>query len=244
MIQNGMSLVPVNVEQRAAMQAIADVERKRARGGHLAEFPYAHAYFRHLRGSKRISIKEFRLFAPVLTDRELRGNKTAWLQAIDTLIESRGICCWLPLPESAGRGIFPKVAFQREERQRHHDERLAIKYSRQHRREGSQKERAYQALLAQAEIELAFHTPETVGSWCSRWSRADLHQYDFEHLFFLWSERFPSLGKLERWAFQGESFWVVLGEVNALVKEASASQQGMERWMIPNKLIHRTTEAA
>nr|ULG20166.1 plasmid SOS inhibition protein A [Yersinia frederiksenii] len=59
MIQNGMSLVPVNVEQRAAMQAIAEVERKRARGGHLAEFPYAYAYFRHLRGVSVSRLKNF-----------------------------------------------------------------------------------------------------------------------------------------------------------------------------------------
>ncbi|MFS7282062.1 plasmid SOS inhibition protein A [Serratia proteamaculans] len=243
MILNCMSLVPANSYHRAAMLAIADVERKRARGGHLAEFPYAHAYFRHLKGSKRISIKELRLFAPVLTDRELRGNKTAWLQAIDTLVESRGICCWLPLAENAGRTIFPEVAFQREERQRQHDELLMIKYSRQHRRERSQKERLYQAHVGQAEIELAFHTPETVGSWCSHWSRAEISQYDLEHMLFRWIERFPSLGKLDRWAFQREPFWIVLAEINALAKEAPMSQQTMERWMVPNKLTHRTETA-
>ncbi len=44
------------------------------------------------------------------------------------------------------------------------------KYSRQQAREAEQKARAYQALVAQAEIELAFHSPETVGSWHARWS--------------------------------------------------------------------------
>ena len=36
--------------------------------------------------------------------------------------------------------------------------------------EAEQKARAYRALVAQAEIELAFHSPETVGSWHARWS--------------------------------------------------------------------------
>ncbi|MBJ9324996.1 plasmid SOS inhibition protein A [Citrobacter freundii] len=65
------------------------------------------------------------------------------------------------------------------------------KYSRQRRREACQREMEYQALAGQAEIELTFHTPETVSRWRSRWSGTELRQYDLEDMFWRWSERFP-----------------------------------------------------
>ncbi len=62
------------------------------------------------------------------------------------------------------------------------------KYSRQPAREAEQKARAYQALVAQAEIELAFHSPERVGSWHARWSDR-VAEHDLETLFWQWGER-------------------------------------------------------
>lgn len=52
MIPSHLALVPENPARRAAMLAIADVENKRTRDCSLPEYPYAHAFFRYLRGRK------------------------------------------------------------------------------------------------------------------------------------------------------------------------------------------------
>lgn len=57
MIPANLSLVPLSHERRAAMEAIAEVEKKYERGVHIAEFAYAHAFFRILNGSKRVTVK-------------------------------------------------------------------------------------------------------------------------------------------------------------------------------------------
>jgi hypothetical protein len=234
-----LSLVPQSPERRAAMQAIGEVEKKLARGAHLPEYPYARAFFRYFRGCKRITVRELNYFAPVLSAQELRGSKESWLSAIDTLIESRGACCYLPLPACAGQSLFPEVRFQQTERVRRHDELRDEKYSRQRHKELCQRERTYQALAGQAEIELAFHTPQTVSCWSSRWAGSALHQYDIEDMFWRWSERFPSLAELDRDEFRGEPFWCVTREAGQLAGEAHASVIQLERWMVPNKLMLR-----
>ncbi|SUG35906.1 PsiA protein [Salmonella enterica subsp. arizonae] len=58
MIPANLSLIPLSHERRAAMQAIAEVEKKYERGVHIAEFAYAHAFFRILNGSKRVTVKD------------------------------------------------------------------------------------------------------------------------------------------------------------------------------------------
>lgn len=237
MIPMTLSLVPQSPERRAAMQAIGEVDRKLARGAHLPEYPYARAFFRYLKGCKRITVRELNLFAPVLTAQELRGSKDSWMNAIDTLIESRGACCYLLLPAGAGQGLFPEVRFQQTERVRRQDELRDEKYSRQRRKEWCQRERAYQALAGQAEIELAFHTPDTASSWSTRWS--ELYQHDIEDMFWRWGERFPSLAELDRDEFCGEPFWCVTREAGLLAADAPESVRLMERWMVPNKLMCR-----
>lgn len=112
MIPANLSLIPLSHERRAAMQAIAEVEKKYERGVHIAEFAYAHAFFRILNGSKRVTVKDIGWFSPGLTAQNLRGKKQDWLAAIDRLIESRGACCWLPLSVTDGWRLFPETKFQ------------------------------------------------------------------------------------------------------------------------------------
>ncbi|MEB6855196.1 plasmid SOS inhibition protein A [Escherichia coli] len=240
MIPSHLSLVPFSPERRAAMEAIAEVERRRSRGAVSSMYPYASAFFRRLTGSTRITIREIHHFAPVLTARELRGCRDSWLSAIDALIESRGTCCWLPLPFGAGQRLFPEVRFQQTERVRRQDELRDEKYTRQRRKEACLQERAYQALAGQAEIELAFHTPETVSSWSARWSGTELRQYELEEMFWRWSERFPSLAPMERWMMANQPFWSVMVESDALARECLEPVRQLERWMVPNKLTHRS----
>lgn len=239
MIPANLSLVPFSPERRAAMEAIAEVERRRSRGAVSTVYPYASAFFRRLSGSTRITLREINFFAPVLKAHELRGSRDNWLSAIDALIESRGTCCWLPLPASAGQRLFPEVAFQQTERVRCQDALRDEKYTRQRHKERCQRERAYQALAGQAEIELAFHTPETVSSWSARWSGTELRQYDLEEMFWRWSERFPSLSALERDEFAREPLWSMVFEAGLLTEEASVPVRQLEHWMEPNKLTFR-----
>ncbi|WP_230354306.1 plasmid SOS inhibition protein A [Lelliottia sp. WAP21] len=240
MIPANLSLVPLSHERRAAMQAIGEIEKKLARGAHVPEYPYARAFFRYFRGCKRITVRELNYFAPVLTAQELRGSKESWLSAIDTLIESRGACCYLPLPAGASQNLFPEVRFQQTERLRRQDELRDEKYSRQRQKAQCQYERAYQALAGQAEIELAFHTPETVSSWSARWSGTELRQYDLEEMFWRWSERFPSLAPMERWMMANQPFWAVMIETDALAQESPGTVRQLELWMVPNKLTARS----
>ncbi|EMW69070.1 psiA family protein [Escherichia coli 2747800] len=236
MIPANMSLVPQSHERRAAMQAIAEVEAKYERGTHIAEYPYARTFFRILNGSKHVTVQDIGWVCPGLTAQDLRGKKQDWLTAIDRLIESRGACCWLPLSVSDGWRLFPETKFQISERRRRQSELNDEKSSRQRRREACQREMAYQALAGQAEIELAFHTPETVSSWSARWSGTELRQYDLEDMFWRWSERFPSLAAIERHEWQNIPFWRVILETGIAVKDAGHAVREMERWMVPNKL--------
>ena len=176
------ALVPLSTEQQAAWQAVAETEKRRHQGNTLAEYPYAGAFFRCLNGSRRISLSDLRFFMPSLTAEELHGNRLQWLYAIDVLIETQGEVCLLPLPGDAAERLFPSVRFRVRERSRHKSALVMQKYSRQQAREAEQKARAYQALVAQAEIELAFHSPETVGSWYARWSDR-VAEHDLETLF-------------------------------------------------------------
>ncbi len=171
---------------------MAETEKRRHQGNTLAEYPYAGAFFCCLNGSRRISLSDLRFFMPSLTAEELHGNRLQWLYAIDVLIETQGEVCLLPLPGDAAERLFPSVRFRVRERSRHKSALVMQKYSRQQAREAEQKARAYQALVAQAEIELAFHSPETVGSWHARWSDR-VAEHDLETLFWQWGERFPSL---------------------------------------------------
>ncbi len=153
------ALVPLSTEQQAAWRAVAETEKRRHQGNTLAEYPYAGAFFRCLNGSRRISLSDLRFFMPSLTAEELRGNRSQWLYAVDVLIETQGEVCLLPLPGDAAEQLFPSVRFRVRERSRHKSALVMQKYSRQQAREAEQKTRAYQALVAQAEIELAFHSP-------------------------------------------------------------------------------------
>ncbi|MDQ9369596.1 plasmid SOS inhibition protein A, partial [Escherichia coli] len=142
-------------------------------------------------------------------------------------IETQGEVCLLPLPGDAAERLFPSVRFRVRERSRHKSALVMQKYSRQQAREAEQKARAYQALVAQAEIELAFHSPETVGSWYARWSDR-VAEHDLETLFWQWGERFPSLAGMERWQWQDMPFWQVIAEAGMAARVVGHAVREMD----------------
>ncbi|EFP3680591.1 plasmid SOS inhibition protein A [Salmonella enterica] len=230
------ALVPLSQVCQAALKAATETENRCQRGRRLAVYPYATAFFRFLSGRRRVSLDELRLFSPTLTADALRGSRSQWLNAVDMLIESRGEICCLPLPSDAGDRLFPSVRFRAGERDRQKMLLKEQKYSRQLHREAVSRARTYQARVGQAEIELAFHTPATVGIWLSRWSGSDVPDYELESLFWRWSERFPSLAGFERGLWQDVPLWRVVHEAGLSGREASAHVRELERWMVPNKL--------
>lgn len=235
MSARSQALVPLSTEQQAAWRAVAETEKRRHQGNTLAEYPYACAFFRCLNGSRRISLSDLRFFMPSLTAEELHGNRLQWLYAIDVLIETQGEVCLLPLPGDAAERLFPSVRFRVRERSRHKSALVMQKYSRQQAREAEQKARAYQALVAQAEIELAFHSPETVGSWHARWSDR-VAEHDLETIFWGWCGRFPSLSSFDRFFWQEEPLWRLIFEAGEAGRGAPVQVRALEQWMIPNKL--------
>jgi hypothetical protein len=243
MIPNHLALVPLHEGRRAALRAIGEVENCLAQGKRLPEYAWARAFFRHLMGSKRITLKEIHYFASTLTEQELRGRKDNWIRSIDTLIESRGTCCYLPLCSSAANDLFPETLFKTDDRYKKQQELKDLKYTRQYSKEQVRAKLAYQALVGQAETELAFQTPETVKSWSSRWRQTEIRGNDLDDMFFRWSERFPSLATLERWHWDNEPHWALMYEVQALAKEAPEPVKSLERWMVPNKLCNHPMRA-
>lgn len=228
------ALLPLRRERHAALQAIAEVESRLLRGRLLADNPYACAFFRCLNGSRRVSLADLRLFSPSLKAEALRGNRSQWLAAVDLLISSQGEHCCLPLPCDAAEHLFPAVRFRADERRRQKAELKVQRYSQQMARESETCRRAHQALKAQAEIDLAFHSPETAGSWLSRWS-GYLEDYELESLLMRWSRRFPSLADLNVWP--GDPLWRRVREVTLAGTVAPATVRALERWMVPNKLM-------
>ncbi|MDF7788079.1 plasmid SOS inhibition protein A [Pantoea stewartii] len=157
--------------------------------------------------SKRVTLKEVHVFCPWLQESDFRGRKQSWLKAIDELIVSAGEHCPLPLSGYEVWDIFPEKSFQQTERQRMKTALREEKYSNQITRQDHDQERAYLAPKAQAETELVFHSPETVGSWVSRWSDSQVNHYALEGMFHRWSEHFPSMKQLDRWTLKGEPLW-------------------------------------
>ena len=109
------------------------------------------------------------------------------------------------------------------------------KYSRQREREAERRELEYQTCFAQAQIDLAFHTPATVGSWLSRWSGV-VEEHDLETIFWGWCGRFPSLSSFDRFFWQEEPLWRLIFEAGEAGRGAPVQVRALEQWMIPNKL--------
>jgi len=236
MIPSHLSVIPFSPLQRAAMQAIAVVEKHRNTRRHHGEFPYARAFFRAMDGSRNITLKSFRRFAPVLSAAEFRGSRGQWLEALDTLIESRGACCCLPLPMNAGAELFPSVAFRAGERHASQYMLRSRQYERIARRESVQGRRRREALRGQAAIELAFQTPESLGAWRAHHEEQGVCESDLEDMLWQWVARHPSLQKLERWQSEGQPLWAQIGDITYAASQRGALACGLDIWLTPNKL--------
>ncbi|EJK1259022.1 plasmid SOS inhibition protein A [Salmonella enterica] len=239
MIPSHLSLVTQLPEREAAVRAIIHVEEYRgsARRPARQPYPYARAFFRFLTGSSKISGRAINQVRGVYWYKEDKIPLARYEEAFDTLIRSRGRYCHLPLDTSMVNYLFPEQAFSIRERQANRDRREAHQYSRQYARSERERQERYNNKAGQAEIDLAFQTPETIRTWFERWSQQDIRDYDLERMLWAWTDRSPALAHLVR-SYYRSSHEIVL-DVHHVAKASTPEQQALERWMVPNKITLR-----
>lgn len=239
MIPNHLSLVPLLPERGAAISAILYVEEttKKASlsGDHL--YPYARAFMRFMFGRSTISGRLLNKIRGVYWLKTGKIPLARYEEALDDLICSRGKRCYPPLDKDMVTYLFPEQAFSASERQENHEQRGDVLYSRQEARREREREDKYHNLVGQAEIDLAFQTPETVRTWYAHWSQQDIHDFDLERIIWSWTERCPTLAHLVRDYYQ--SALEVILDVHDAGVASTPDQQELERWMVPNKITLR-----
>lgn len=233
MIPRHLSLVPVNPFQLAALQAIIEVEERRQRG----QYPYAVALLKQLRGGKagRITASDVSRAAANYCPKGRGGEpKDRYLAALNTLVESRGNVCPLPLSGCAVSQYFPHTGYRLSERQHR---RWDVSYSRrekQQEKERLQKRRRYQTAVAQAEIELAFVTPSALTAWYRRQEKRGIYDDDLTEMLQGWGRRFTGLQ--DRAFCSGQPLWAILDEMNGELAQRSATEQWLDAQRLPNRL--------
>lgn len=172
------------------------------------------------------------------------GDRTApparnYLVALDTLIASRGDRCPAPLSQDTGSRLFPLSASRLTERR---EKRLSLRQNRKHYRESrerEQKRRRYQNRLAQAVLELAFHTSYTAGRWYARWQAQDIYESDLHSLVLAWLKRFVSCGHIDPWEWYDEPLWRVMLDISIMAGELSTFSRMTDRFALPVLLTCR-----
>lgn len=239
MIPNHLALIPHNVHQFAATQAIIEVEHKQQRGITLAQFPYARALFRHLRGgAMRITAKDIRFAAGDYTPKERGGaSKSDYIAALDKLIETRGLDCPLPLSGSTVKQYFPDEHYRLSERKNRQWELRFTRIDKIETKQRQQNRRRYKTKVAQAHIELAFTTPSELDAWYKRQERQGIYDDDLIQSVYAWSQRFSGV-RSDMFA-SGQPLWGVLNDIH----DALASRTAVDKWLdtlvVPNKVAHK-----
>lgn len=233
MIPRHLSLVPVNLFQAAALQAIIEVEERRRRG----KYPYAVALLRQLRGDKtgHITACDVSRAAANYNPKDRTGEpKDRYLAALDKLIESRGSICPLPLSGCAVAQYFPQTAYRQIERQ---NRRWDVSYRRsenQQEKARQQKRRRYQVAVAQAEIELAFITPSALAAWYRQQEKRGIYDDDLTEMLLGWGQRFTGLQV--RVFCSGQPLWAIIDEMGGELAERSVVHQRFDDQKLPNRL--------
>ncbi|PVZ84157.1 protein PsiA [Serratia sp. S1B] len=242
MIPNHMAIIPVNLYQRAAMQAVITVEDKIRRGKRLCQYPYARELLRELYGnSRKISAADVHNAAGRY-DHEARksASKDDIIRALDTLIESNGELCPYPLSNDHGYLYFPEVRYRLRER---HYRKFDLKVSRKLRneeRKRQQKRRRYQVDVAQAQVELAFITPAQLGAWYKRQARYGIDDDNLALMVLAWSKRFTNMpSKLDLLA---QPLWAIVKDVHGELESRSVIEQWLDELMLSNKLENKHDE--
>lgn len=239
MIPHHLALIPHNGHQFAATQAIINVESKQQRGVTLAQFPYAHALFRYLRGgATRITAKDVRFAVGDYVSKERGGaSKSDYIAALDRLIETRGMDCPLPLSDSTVKQYFPDEHYRLSERKNRQWELRFTRVDKIEAKQRQQKRRRYQTMVAQAQIELAFTTPSELAAWYKRQERQGIYDDDLIESVSAWSQRFSGV-RSEVFA-SGQPLWAVLNAMHDALANRTAIEQWLDSLMLSNKVTNK-----
>ncbi|CAI2535015.1 plasmid SOS inhibition protein A [Serratia ficaria] len=240
MIQNNRAVVPVNEYQQAAVHAVVLVERKKEQRKRLAAFPYAKAFFKVLNnGRNQILASDIRQISSNYFP-DVRGGASIaqYIAALDRLIESGGQYSPLPLSGDVAATLFPAYGVLCRERRERKWDMQSERKERRRSREQQHKRRRYQNLLAQAEVELAFATPSTVGAWYAYWSKQDIYEEDLNEGFFAWFERFPSVAACELLRYKGDALWSLMKRLQQAEADLTEGERAFNALLLPNKLQH------
>ncbi len=192
---------------------------------------------KQLRGGKagRITASDVSRAAANYCPKNRGGEpKDRYLAALNSLVESRGDVCPLPLSGCAVSQYFPQTGYRLSERQHR---RWDVSYSRrekQQEKERQQKRRRYQTAVAQAEIELAFITPSALTAWYKRQEKRGIYDDDLTDMLAAWGGRFTGLqGEVFN---SGQPLWAILDELGGELTERPVAQQWLDAQLLPNRL--------
>lgn len=240
MIPRNLSLVPVCPYTLAVSLAIADVEKRQQGRATRGAHPYASAFVRHYCDTRTIKADHLRRVMPEYSPRDrFAPAAVEYMTALNTLIASRGERCPSPLSQDTGARLFPVTALRLRERL---DKRSSHRVNRQINQEGrlhEQKLRRYQQRLAQAKIDLTFHTPLTVGAWYTQQQEQEFFEFDILHMVMAWLPQFASCQYLDPAWYWEQPLWLLMLDIQAEVKGATPEALNADRLALPNRLTLR-----
>ncbi len=239
MIPSSHALVSLKPARQAAIQAISHVESARERSARLPAMPYVRTFLRLLTGSGRLNATVANKIPGL---HWVPGNRHSNLkqveEALNTMIATGGETCPLPLTPDVQAELFPEVMHTRTDRRLHRSNIRTTQQMRRESREYDQRWKLRQNLLAQAETDLNFQSPESVCTWYTRWS----DEFDAAELaaaFWRWQTRFASLKGLGWLHMSGEPLYAVMYEILFIIRETPEHIRIAERWQVPNKLKYQ-----
>lgn len=243
MIPSSHALVSLKPARQAAIQAISLVESSRERGARLPAMPYVRTFLRVLTGSGRLNATVARQIPGLnWVPKNRHSNLKQVEAALDVMIATGGVACPLPLTLDVQAELFPDVMHTRTNRRLHRAEIRTTRQIRQESREVEQRWKLRQNLLAQAEVDLNFQSPESVCTWYTRWSD-EFDAGELAGMFWRWQTRFASLNALEWLRLRGDPLYAVMYEIPYIVRETPEPVRQTERWQVPNKLTLWRTPA-
>ena len=156
-------------------------------------------------------------------------------EALEVMLATGGEACPLPLTLDVQAELFPEIMHTRTDRRLHKSNLQTTRQMRRESREYDQRWKLRQNLLAKAEIDLNFQSPESIRTWYSRWSD-EFDAAELEGMFWRWQTRFSSLKELEWLRMSNEPLWSVMHELSYIVQDTPALISEAEHWGVPNKL--------
>lgn len=243
----GTALVPLDKHQQCAMAAIAKVEARLSAGRSLPEYPYAKAFFRELTGQSVISSRDIRS-VDATYDPSVRGGspKTAYIKAIDVMIESRGEQWIIPLSKSVLVSIFPTSLGKQMQRRDHREQISLIRSERQ--AEQQKRERMFVAENAKrrAWTALQFIHPGSHKSWLRDWrdelEDAGVSDWEIMSMLTRWWSAFWIASVRTDW-YWCDSMYELLNELDYVIETSSPYELSLCHAALPLALPHKTIMA-